>query len=341
MSKIYLKPSQIQKKLEILVKTGVVPFIKGSPGIGKSAIVRGVAEKFGLKLIDIRASQYEPTDFSGLPTRDVENNKSTYLPFDQLPIKGDKVPEGYNGYLVFLDEINHARQPVIAALYKLILDKKVGNHDLHDKVRIICAGNLDSDKAMTAKMSTAFNSRVLHLQMEADLEDWKVDSRIIAYLTQFPKEFYKFDPDSEHKSFSCARSWDQVNEVIQASKAVYGSVDNADLDLTMLDGLLSAGVANHFIGYVEIFGQIPTIGEVLLDPEKASVPNDNSKAFAMACTTADHTDISNVDIITKYVQRLQPLQQALYARMVTKRTPTLGANRSLLKMLSNTLKDNK
>jgi Protein of unknown function (DUF815). len=55
------------KSVEVAVKSGVVPFIQGSPGIGKSDIVKQVANKYKLKLIDIRLSQCDPTDLCGLP----------------------------------------------------------------------------------------------------------------------------------------------------------------------------------------------------------------------------------------------------------------------------------
>ncbi len=38
--------------------------IAGSPGIGKSYIIRDIAEQFKLKVIDMRLSQCDPTDLN-------------------------------------------------------------------------------------------------------------------------------------------------------------------------------------------------------------------------------------------------------------------------------------
>jgi len=46
------------------IRVGLVPMIHGSPGTGKSAIIREVAEEFNLKLIDFRLSQCDPTDLN-------------------------------------------------------------------------------------------------------------------------------------------------------------------------------------------------------------------------------------------------------------------------------------
>ena len=47
---------QAQSMLPSLIKANVVPFLHGSPAIGKSSVVKAIANKFKLKLIDVRLS---------------------------------------------------------------------------------------------------------------------------------------------------------------------------------------------------------------------------------------------------------------------------------------------
>ena len=42
----------------------LVPMMTGSPALGKSAIVAQIAKKYGLKMIDLRLSQCDPTDLN-------------------------------------------------------------------------------------------------------------------------------------------------------------------------------------------------------------------------------------------------------------------------------------
>lgn len=93
--------NQVQALLPKLIKANVVPFLHGSPAVGKSSIVKAVADKFKLKLIDVRLSQLDPTDLLGLPTFDQE--RVVYKPAALFPLEGDKVPTGYNGWLLFLN----------------------------------------------------------------------------------------------------------------------------------------------------------------------------------------------------------------------------------------------
>ncbi|QXV71859.1 ATPase [Escherichia phage U1G] len=84
------------------LQAGNVPFLTSSPGMGKSAIIRSVAEEFGMKLIDHRLSTSAPEDLSGLPFRNGDH--AEFIPFaDLFPIEGDEIPEGYNGWLLFLN----------------------------------------------------------------------------------------------------------------------------------------------------------------------------------------------------------------------------------------------
>ena len=46
------------------LQAGNVPFLTSSPGMGKSAIIRSIAEEFGMKLIDHRLSTSAPEDLN-------------------------------------------------------------------------------------------------------------------------------------------------------------------------------------------------------------------------------------------------------------------------------------
>lgn len=59
-----MKPSRLVDTLIRLQAARLIPFIKGSPGLGKSAMVKQLAKKYNLKLIDIRLGQVDPTDLN-------------------------------------------------------------------------------------------------------------------------------------------------------------------------------------------------------------------------------------------------------------------------------------
>jgi len=114
---------ELQEALIEDLKVGLVPMVSSSPGMGKSDIIRTIADLFKLKVIDLRVSQCEPVDMQGYPG--VIDGRMTFHIPEYFPIETDKVPDGYDGWLLFLDEFNSGNKQTESAAYKLILDRAV------------------------------------------------------------------------------------------------------------------------------------------------------------------------------------------------------------------------
>ena len=77
-------------------------------------MIKGIAKELNLKLIDVRLSTCDSCDLTGLPN--IQNGRSVWSPNQCFPLQGmDEVPEGYDGFLLFLDEITNAPMAVQAA----------------------------------------------------------------------------------------------------------------------------------------------------------------------------------------------------------------------------------
>lgn len=107
--------TQAKAMLIRCMRAHLVPMLAGSPGCGKSAIVKEIAHEYGLKVIDVRLAQADPTDLLGLPMFNKDTGKASYAPLGTFPIAGDEIPPGFNGWLVFLDEFSSAPKAVQAA----------------------------------------------------------------------------------------------------------------------------------------------------------------------------------------------------------------------------------
>ncbi len=92
--------------------------IWGPPGIGKSAVVRAVAEQEGIGFIDLRLSQRDPVDLRGIPVP--REDRTDWLPSGDWP----REPES-RGILLF-DELTAADRSVQVAAYEMILDRRLG-----------------------------------------------------------------------------------------------------------------------------------------------------------------------------------------------------------------------
>src|SRR4051812_42535641 len=93
-----MRPSDVTKALAALIPTRRPVYLWGSPGVGKSSLVRQAAENLMLDLVDVRATLLDPVDLRGLPRLD--GDTAVWLPPAFLPQTGDGV--------LFLDELAQA-----------------------------------------------------------------------------------------------------------------------------------------------------------------------------------------------------------------------------------------
>jgi len=74
-----VNPEVATKAIKDCITVGLVPMLAGSPGVGKSSIMRQVAEELNLEYIDIRLAQSDPLDLVGLPVLLQARRWSSYL----------------------------------------------------------------------------------------------------------------------------------------------------------------------------------------------------------------------------------------------------------------------
>lgn len=326
---IYANSLQLSECIADAVKAKVVPFIKGSPGIGKSAIVKAFAKQYGLYLIDLRLSQVDPCDLLGFPNINKEAGRSGYMPMDTFPLEGDKIPDGYNGWCLFLDELPGAEPAVQKAAYKLILDRLVGNRALHERVVIVAAGNLETDNAFVEDLSTALQSRLVHLYMQVDSQawlEWAVHNNIHHYITdyirQFPDKLYTFKPDHQEDTYASPRTWEFASRFLHQR----GHDLNDHILRLNLSGTLSEGVAREFLNATRIYGNIPTLQEIEANPTGTKVPEERSLIWAMTGSLANWIKESNADPLLQYVERMPIEFQIICLQEIVARKPNLKAS---------------
>jgi len=190
-----LKPSQIRTFVMNALEAGEIPYVSGPPGIGKSDIMESVAKDLNLKLLDIRLSQMLPEDLTGLPSMDDVRKKATYVEFDTFPMENDKVPDGFVGWLIFLDELSSASEEVMAAIYSLLLGGKVGGKPIHEMALICAAGNRAKDSAIARALPDTLITRMLCVEMKVNVADWLKWAKTANNANDTVSSFIEKNPD--------------------------------------------------------------------------------------------------------------------------------------------------
>lgn len=211
--------------------------IWGAPGLGKSTIVRKVAEEFGIGFIDVRLAQREPVDVRGLPVPDHERKCVDWFVSGEWP----RDPES-KGIILF-DELTAADRSLQVAAYEMILDRRLGDlYSVPDNWYICGAGNRVEDSAVAMTMSSALANRFMHVELASDIDDWAawavsngIHPSVIGFLRFRPECLIRQSSENLERGWPTPRSWERVSTMLGVvpgeqenilRKTVYGLVGN-------------------------------------------------------------------------------------------------------------------
>lgn len=254
-------------------------FLWGPPGIGKSDVVKQIADTINAPVIDIRLSLWEPTDIKGIPYFDSNANKMVWGAPAELP--DEAYASQHQHIVLFLDEMNSAAPAVQAAAYQLILNRRVGQYKLPDNVMIVAAGNREADKGVTYRMPAPLANRFVHLEMQVSFDDWfgwAVDNRVhkdvVGFLNFSKKDLYDFDPKSPSRSFATPRSWSFVSELLE---------DDLDESTTtdLVAGAVGEGLAVKFMAHRKVATSMPDPSEILAGKVKEMKSKEISAMYSL------------------------------------------------------------
>ena len=268
-----MRSKEINSSVTAMVKERIPMFIWGPPGIGKSSIVKQIAEANEYEFIDLRLSLMDPTDLKGIPFYDKDEHQALWAPPSFLPREGKGI--------LFLDELNSAPPAVQASAYQLILDRKVGEYTLPDGWAIVAAGNREGDRGVVYRMPSPLANRFVHLEMDVSVEDWRdwayesgVDERVIAYIGYKSDDLFSFDPTLNEKSFATPRSWEFVSSLMRSSM-------DEKLLLETIGGAIGKERAVRFLSFAKVMHRLPDI-EAILQSGTGDYPEEVDVLHALA-----------------------------------------------------------
>ena len=298
-----MRPSDVVQTVSALLPTRRPVYLWGPPGVGKSSVVKQVAQSMNLGLVDVRATLLDPVDLRGLPR--LTKDSAVWCPPAFLPRGGDGI--------LFLDELAQAPPLVQAACLQLVLDRRLGEYELPDGWNVVAASNRAEDRAGTHRLISPLLNRFVHVDLEVSVEDWQtwaVSVQILAEVRAFirfrPALLFQFDAASQPRAFPTPRSWHTVSDVLlRTAPALVHAV---------VAGCVGDGPAAEFLGFLRLYRELPDLDVVLRSPDTSSVPREPAVLYALvgALVEVCRNDLAPLSAFVKYATRL-PDEFALLA----------------------------
>ena len=296
-----LRPSELAEVLALLVEARQPTMVWGPPGAAKSQIAQQVAAAANCQYVDVRALLLDPVDLRGIPWRDGAD-RTRWAPPAFLPPSDDPSP-----WLINLEELPSAVPMVQAALYQLVLDRKVGEYKLPEGASLIACGNRETDRGVVHRMPAPLASRFVHLEIRVDAEDWRhwgaangIAPEVLFFITYEPDLLHRFDPQSKEHAFPCPRTWEFASNIVKRLNGLHPAIERA-----LFRGTIGEAAAVEFSAFLKVWRELPHPRAVINDPENADIPDNASALMALCGSLYRLASDVTIDAIVTFARRLR------------------------------------
>lgn len=277
-------PTELLQELPYLLDLGIPIWIWGSPGGGKTSIIKKAAEDNGFECPTLPpAVTLDPTDLRGIPylnTDDESGNRTSWAVPDFWPSDPD-----WKG-VIFVDELPQAPPLVQSGFMQLTYGGRLGSYIKPEKAVFVVAGNRREDRAGTHAVITPLLNRFMHRDLVMSAPCWQkwareegLSSIVRTYLAAYPQCLSMFDPSSGERAFPSPRSWEMTARVVDAAPE--------NRRFSNVSGIVGVGQATELEAFITLRHQLPDRNEIYTNPETATVPDDPSVTWALCGAIAD------------------------------------------------------
>lgn len=222
---------EIVKLVALVAESGGVPYLSGGPGIGKTSMIRNLAEITGRHLEIKLGSQMEPSDF-GIPV--ISEKDGT------VPVINTTTPdwiiannERKGKTIIFLDEITATSDSVQNAMLTFVQDRRLPNGvELDPNTWIIMAGNPTEQVVGGYELGAPMSNRLNHFTINVDVDEWltkmpsnwgheltgkyeaETRATIAAFISRNRDILYRYPDDTTDVAWPSPRSWDNAAKQI-------------------------------------------------------------------------------------------------------------------------------
>ena len=275
-------------------------FMIGAPGIGKTAIMKQIAEELGVGLVSYSMTHHTRQSALGLPiikkkTYDgVEYDISRYSMSEIIASAYDMMEDtGIREGILFLDEINCVSETLAPSMLQFLQYKVFGQHKLPDGWIVVTAGNPPEYNKSVREYDIVTLDRLKVINVEPNFDVWKeyalnynVHGSILSFLEIKKEFFYIVETTAEGKNYVTARGWEDLSKMIYLYEK-----NNIKVDETLISQYIHhKAVAKEFAVYYDLYNKYKS------DYQIANIVNGNATE-----------DIKNRARLAKFDERISLL----------------------------------
>lgn len=149
--------------LKLAYRANRAVLLEGPTGIGKSELVRQVADELGIGFAVLDLSLLEPPDLVGLPV--LTDGRTSWATPSSLPTAGAGI--------LLLEELNRADRTVQQPALQLLTARKLHEYELPPGWVPFAAINPEDGEYQVTPLDPALRCRFLQLKVRSDIRAWR------------------------------------------------------------------------------------------------------------------------------------------------------------------------
>jgi hypothetical protein len=204
--------------------------------------------------------------------------------------------------------------------------REVNGYRLPDHVAICAATNRRTDKAGVSGILEPVKGRFTMLHMKSDLDDFcnnlftrgasygLTDDTIVcgAAFLRFREDLLnQFEATADMTNSPTERNWVSAFKMCDQKLPKH-------ISFALVSGRVGVGAATEFVGFLEIYRQLPSLDAILHDPVNAIIPEQPAALFAVAVGLASKATEKNFAQIATYASRLEKSDNGEFAALLVR-----------------------
>ena len=240
-------------------------FLMGPPGIGKTAVMKQIAQELGVGLVSYSMTHHTRQSALGLPVivrksyGGVEQAVSEYTMSEIIASVYDMIEQGgVKSGILFLDEINCVSETLTPTMLQFLQYKTFGKHAVPEGWIVVTAGNPSEYNRSARDFDIVTWDRLKRIDIEPDYGAWKeyalkkgVHASVLSYLEARRENFYRVELTVEGRRFITARGWMDLSDMIKLYEHNNIAVDKLLIQQYVQD----KDIAEDFAVYYELFNK--------------------------------------------------------------------------------------
>jgi hypothetical protein len=266
-------------------------FLMGPPGIGKTAIMKQIAQELGVGLVSYSMTHHTRQSALGLPFIEKkiyggkEYSVSEYTMSEIIASVYDQMEEtGLIEGILFIDEINCVSETLAPSMLQFLQYKIFGKHKVPHGWIVVTAGNPPEYNNSVREFDIVTWDRLKVIDVEPDYDVWKeyayikgVHPAITTYLDIKKDDFYRIETTVDGKNYVTARGWTDLSNMIRLLEK-----KNIKVDETLIEQYLRhKKIAKNFAIYYDLFSKYRSdyqVSDILMGKTDSSIKDRASSA---------------------------------------------------------------